>query len=63
MTDFPYRGYDRAGLDAQYNNRGKVPDFTVNVERWKADGERARATLECRANVPYGTGPNAVQAL
>jgi len=58
MTDFPYRGYDRAGLDAQYNNRGKVPDFTVNVERWQADGERARATLECRANVPYGPGPN-----
>jgi arylformamidase len=58
MSDFPYRGYDRAGLDAQYNNRGKVPDFTVNVERWQADGARARATLGCRTNVPYGPSPS-----
>jgi len=58
MTDFPFRGYDRAGLDAQYNNRGKVPNFTVSVERWQADGGRARATLECRANLRYGPGAN-----
>jgi len=58
MSDFPYRGYDRAGLDAQYNNRGKVPNFTVNVERWQAEGARARSTLGYRANVPYGPSPS-----
>lgn len=58
MTDFPFRGYDRAGLDAQYNNRGKVPNFTVNIERWQADGERARSLPGCRTDVPYGAGPD-----
>ena len=48
-----YRSYDRAGLDAQYNNRAKVPHFEQHIARWHAQGEEARATLSAQINVPY----------
>jgi arylformamidase len=57
MTDLTFRGYDRAALDAQYNNRLKVPDHAAQLARWPVDGERARATLSCRRDQPYGPGP------
>lgn len=44
---------DRAWLDAQYNNRAKVPAFQSHLDRWLAEGERARATLAHR-DVRYG---------
>jgi arylformamidase len=56
MADPIFRGYDRDALDAQYNNRTKVPTFQAHIERWGADGERARATLSPRLDVRYGTG-------
>ena len=40
-----YLGYDRAALDAQYNNRLRVPDFAAFFARWKADSEAARQAL------------------
>ena len=33
MADPIFRGYDRAALDAQYNNRDKVPTFQAHIER------------------------------
>jgi arylformamidase len=57
MPDFPFRGYDRAALDAQYNNRLKVPDYAAHLARWPGDGERARALPGVRLDVPYSTGP------
>ncbi|HYF57666.1 MAG TPA: alpha/beta hydrolase [Burkholderiaceae bacterium] len=54
MADPIFRGYDRAALDAQYNNRAKVPAFAAYVERWLADGERARATHGRALEVRYG---------
>jgi arylformamidase len=56
MADPIFRGYDREALDAQYNNRTKVPTFQAHVERWNVDGERARATLAPRLDVRYGDG-------
>ena len=49
--------YDRAALDAQYNNRAKVPDFQSHLDRWLADGVRARSTLEVRTGIAYGSTP------
>ena len=48
-----YRDYDRAALDAQYNNRAKVPDFEQTVARWQALGAQARAMASARLDVPY----------
>jgi arylformamidase len=46
----------RAWLDAQYNNRAKVPAFQSHIDRWLADGERARVALAHR-EVAYGPTP------
>jgi arylformamidase len=53
--------YDRAALDAQYNNRAKVADFQSWLDRWKSASARARDTLTCRLDVGYG--PSAAEAL
>lgn len=53
MTANLLRGYDRAGLDAQYNNRAKVPDFERHIARWTQQGVHARATLPVRADQVY----------
>lgn len=51
-----FRDYDRAGLDAQYNNRAKVASFEAHVARWIELGEQVRATLAPRLDVRYGPG-------
>jgi arylformamidase len=56
MGDTVFRGYDRAGLDAQYDNRAKVAAFDAHLARWTADGERARASLAPRLDVSFGPG-------
>jgi arylformamidase len=61
MTGPVFLDYDRAALDAQYNNRAKVPDFPQQLDRWKAGSARARDTLSCRLDVGYG--PTAAEAL
>ena len=52
-----FRSYDQKALDAEYNNRAKVPD----VERYKdaqAKGsDEARRRFDCRLDVAYGPGP------
>ena len=53
----PSHRLDRAWLDAQYDNRAKVPDFEAHFARWQADGARARARDSARLDVAVGTGP------
>jgi arylformamidase len=53
MQPLIYRGYDRASLDAHYNNRAKVPHFEQHIARWHAQGEEARTSLSAQLNVPY----------
>jgi arylformamidase len=57
MTRSVYRHYDQSALDAQYNNRQKVPGFQGQIDRWTAEGELARRTLAPRLDVRYGDGP------
>ncbi len=55
-----YRGYDRAALDLQYNNRLLVPEFATYFARWKAGSEAARQRLAARGakfDLAYGPGP------
>lgn len=50
-----YRDYDQAGLDAQYDNRRKVPEAVTIAERWMAAGAEARSLLSCDLDRPYGS--------
>ncbi|MBI2468500.1 MAG: alpha/beta hydrolase [Candidatus Rokubacteria bacterium] len=52
-----FRGYDRAALDREYNNRAKVPDFADYLARYKTASEAARRDLPCRLDVAYGSSP------
>lgn len=56
-----YRSFDRAGLDAAYNNRNHTPDFQRHVDRWQADSVAARKSVPCRLDLAYG--PSARQRL
>ena len=50
-----FRHYDRAALDREYNNRGKVPGYSEYLGRWPAQSERTRAELPTRLDVRYGS--------
>lgn len=52
-----YRHYDQTALDAQYNNRARVPDFTHYAERWQRASEAARVSMDCYPDIAYGSGP------
>ena len=49
-----FGGYDRAGLDREYDNRAKVADAGAMLEDWLVNGKAARASMSCRLDVPYG---------
>ena len=53
-------GYDRAGLDAQYNLRAAVPAFPDIAAAWRAESdrviERLQAAGQARLGVAYGPG-------
>jgi arylformamidase len=49
-----FRGYDRAALDAEYDNRRKVKRAMEWIARYGAESARARAELPMRFDVPYG---------
>jgi arylformamidase len=51
-----YRGYDQQGLDAQYNNRARFPDFEEHFRNWERWSERTRGHLPCERDVAFGDG-------
>lgn len=57
MTNRVFLDYDRPALDAQYNNRGKVPGFESIIEQWVRRSERARTVLPARLEIAYGASP------
>jgi arylformamidase len=48
-----YRDYDRAGLDAQYFLRGRVPEHPEYFRRWAEDSAAVRRARSCRLDIPY----------
>jgi arylformamidase len=46
--------YDRAALDAEYNNRAKVKNAMQWLARYGAESARIRAELPMHFDVPYG---------
>ncbi len=52
-----YLGYDQAGLDAQYNNRLRWPDYKVHFANWRAWSIETRAKLPCHLDLAFGPNP------
>ncbi len=51
-------GQDPAWLDAQYNNRARIPDHPAVFDRWAAASAAARgASPAARYDIAYGSGP------
>ena len=48
---------DPAWLDAQYNNRLRVPEHGQVIERWQKASAWARERSSCRLDVAYGNSP------
>ena len=53
-----YRGYDRAALDAQYNNRARIPEYVDYFDRWLAWSAETRAALPGARDVPTAIFPS-----
>lgn len=49
-----YRGYDQAGLDAQYNNRARFPDFDEHFKNWERWSSQTRARLPSMLDIAFG---------
>ncbi len=48
--------YTLGALDAQYNNRARVPGHVAYHERWSQESAEARHRLRCHRDVSYGPG-------
>jgi arylformamidase len=48
---------DRAGLDAQFNNRAMVPEHVGMYERWQQMCAKVFEDFPCRRDVAYGKSP------
>jgi arylformamidase len=52
---------DRDFLEREYNPRVQIPQFAEFFARWKDSALKARGSLECRLDLPYG--PAAAETL
>jgi arylformamidase len=57
MGETIFLGYDRAGLDREYNNSAKVTNAAEYLARYPAESARARETLPARLDLRYGPNP------
>ena len=48
---------DLAELNAQFDNRARVPEHPAIFDRWRMDSLSARESLICQLDVPYGESP------
>lgn len=49
--------YDQAGLDAQYNNRVRWPDYKVHFANWRTWSTETCGKLSCHLDLAFGPGP------
>lgn len=43
-------------LEAEYNNRARVPDHPAHIAGWHRDAAAYRASAKCELDLPYGAG-------
>ncbi len=56
-----YGGYDRAALDAQYDNRKRHPEHVKLHAAWAADGDKVLKEFDHKLDIAYG--PSAEETL
>lgn len=56
----PHPALDGPDLDAQYNNRERVPEFTEHYARWQPLCDQVLAEFPCHRNVAYGASPREI---
>jgi len=49
-----YRHYDQKGLDAQYNNRARFPNYIEHFKAWQRWSETTRSRLHALNDVAFG---------
>jgi arylformamidase len=49
-----YRDYDQAGLDVQYNNRARFPNYVEHFDAWQRWSAHTRATLPVAFDLAFG---------
>ncbi len=54
MGEAIFRGYDRPGLDAQYDNRARIPNFQEFIDFYASESARARTELDGHMDVSFG---------
>ncbi|MFQ5971562.1 MAG: alpha/beta hydrolase [Alphaproteobacteria bacterium] len=54
MGEPAYLHYDQQALDAQYNNRARVPEAAEHLVFYESESARVREALSCHLKVPYG---------
>jgi len=52
-----WREYDQRGLDAQYNNRKRFPDYVDRFAAWAEWSRATRDKLNCHVDVAFGEHP------
>ena len=52
-----YLDYDQAGLDAQYNNRLRWPDYKVHFANWRKWSIETCKKVPCNLDLAFGPGP------
>jgi arylformamidase len=52
-----YRGYDQQGLDSQYNNRARFPNYIEHFNAWQEWSRAARAALPGALDLAFGNKP------
>lgn len=52
-----FRGYDRAEMDRQYDNRARVPEHVAIHKAWDADGEAAVREFDHKLDQAFGPSP------
>lgn len=57
MTNPVYLDYDQAGLDAQYNNRLRWPDYKVHFANWREWSSETCRKLPCHLDLAFGPDP------
>jgi len=58
-----FRGYDAAGLEAQYNARASIPEHPQIFQRWKEQSAAVRRTRAERARLDVRYGQGAMETL
>ena len=53
-----FLGYDKSGLDAQYNLRAAVKDYQDYFDRWDRRSSQARNNLQNKLDIAYGSKPH-----